>query len=121
MAIYLTSEQQGSCSHLKMEQEKSSCGLIENETNPIKEAALLEIMISGSGCTHKFGPHPNSLIKLALENGLKVNDYSWQQLKENMSVSIQKMISNIPEEFYRDQLKEAHDSFIDFCSQLERQ
>lgn len=108
----------GPCPFLAMdEKEKSSCLLLTREQNPHKQLAVSQLMLAGQGCTHRFGPHPLSLLKELLQRGLKVNSPEWDYAKKQTVVEMERFAqeSSDPASIHK-----AMEDFLSFCNSKER-
>ncbi len=82
VAIYLGNSPVGTCSFLKeTAPEIFNCGLIMDEKDLVKQEALKVLILAGEGCTHKYGPHPVSLLKDLINRGLTPKHAQWEQIK----------------------------------------
>lgn len=126
LGLYLGSEKKGACQFLEADESGDdteqkhptySCGVIKNELNAVKKMAASELILSGKGCSHKFGPHPVSLIKtLIKEKGLRVSSQEWFFAKQETIKEFKKFI---PQSVDPQSIKTALEEFILFCQQEE--
>jgi hypothetical protein len=81
LAILMDAPLKGPCPYLEFNQEgQSLCGLMKTQTSSIKRMAISQLILSDQGCTHRFGPHPVSLMKELIGKGLEVGSAQWQYI-----------------------------------------
>lgn len=112
LGLYLGEKPFSPCSHLKkIGHEKFECSLISDEKNPLKREAAKELILSGQGCTHKFGPSPLSLLKELLSRGLTPHMPEWKHALDETKKEYSKM--NDPS------VDEALAKFYEYAQQVE--
>lgn len=105
------------CSKLReTSQNVFECGLIIDESDDIKKHALIELIASGKGCSHKIGPSPISLMRELVKKGLRPSDDMWGRAKQNTLQEYQAMMGD---PIYDQAIVLALDEFLDFCHQIE--
>lgn len=82
VAIYLGNNPVGACSFLKeTSKDIFKCGLISEEKDLVKQEALKILILANQGCTHKYGPHPVSILKDLINRGFTPKHPAWEQVK----------------------------------------
>lgn len=117
LGLYLGETPLKACSHLEETAEnKFECGLILNESNPLKLEAVKNILLAGQGCSHVYGPSPISLMRELVAKGLRPRSEHWELAKSNTLTEYKKMAQNSSSP--NDILKALQD-FNEYCSKIE--
>jgi hypothetical protein len=120
LAIYVGVTTKGTCPYLRWnEQNQSLCGLMEIEKengDTLKFQAASLLILSGEGCTHRWGPHPVSLMKELLQKGLVVGSKQYFDAKDSTVRELEEMVNCSMEP---DSLEQAKVHFLLFCHQIE--
>lgn len=118
LGVYLGTPIQGPCQFLLKEKEEYFCGLIKREVSEMKKLALQQLIMAGEGCSHKFGPHPVSLLKMLLQMGLVIGSSQWQMAKQ---ATRQEMIQFAKESADPKSMTFALEEFDLFCKEKEEE
>lgn len=108
----------GKCQFLVKKDEKFYCKIILEEKVHKKRKSYLRQILSGKGCTHKFGPHPQALLKLLIENGFKVGTDQWSYAKRE---TIKELKRFMQESADPSSIKSVLLEFEDFCTRCEKE
>jgi len=117
LGIYLGASIHGECKFLVKEEEyQYLCGLITRETSEIKKIAAEELIMAQKGCSHKFGPHPVSLLVELLNRGLKIDSIGWKMIKQETRKELLNFSQN---KIDPESILIALGQFDRYCEQLE--
>ena len=110
LAIYKGEKSLGQCSFLVAKEDGTfRCGIIEQELDPLKAEAAKILIHSGSGCTHKYGPKPAKLLRLAYHQGFNKDHPDWYNMQTKTIAEFQEFSADAPDP---DQIKQALDDFL---------
>lgn len=117
VGLYLGEKPMQACSKLKeTSPHKFECGVVLEEQDQIKKHVLIELIASGSGCSHKIGPSPVSLMRQLVSQGLGPSDERWEMAKSNTMKEYQSMMGD---PHYDKDIVLALDEFLDYCYEIE--
>jgi hypothetical protein len=117
LGLYLGETPLTPCSKLvETSEDKFECGLIINESDPLKKEAAKSLMLAGEGCSHIYGPSPISLIKDLVKQGLTPDHSNWNIAKEN-TVDEYKKIASTAED--KRSIIIALEEFINYTNKIE--
>lgn len=117
LALYLGETPFTSCGHLQETSENIfQCGLILNEKEPLKLAAVKNIILAGEGCSHIYGPSPISLMRELVDKGLTPRTQNWNLAKENTINEYKNMAQKSSEP---ESILKALNEFEQYCKKLE--
>lgn len=118
LAIYHGEKSKGKCSFLVPgNNDTFRCGLIVNESDPLKKEAAKILIHSGEGCSHIYGPHPKALVKLLIQNNILPHSEQWNVMKQN---TISEFTQFQKESSDPESLSTALNEFLTECDSLEK-
>ncbi|MBF0313747.1 MAG: hypothetical protein HQK50_02900 [Oligoflexia bacterium] len=94
LAIYLGEGPAKLCTYLAS--LSGRCTLLEREQNPLKQAALFELLLIGKGCTHRFGPHPIAILKQLMAQGLVITNANRPEILKQTRQTLESMAQSEP-------------------------
>ncbi len=119
LGLFLGAKPFSPCPHLgvsSQDPDETYCRLISDEKDPLKKEAAKEIVMAGKGCSHRYGPHPRSLVKDIMKKELPLSSNDWKNIIESTLKEYQQMMHEEENKMTATQIQAAIDEFIEFLS-----
>ncbi len=117
LGLYLGEKPLTACSFLKETSlNEFECGLITEEVDSMKKIAASNLILSGEGCSHIYGPSPVSLMRTLVANGLNPTSTNWSLAKNNTLNEYEKIQKNSED---KKSIELAIKEFKNYCIEIE--